>query len=307
MAQFLLVSVLVHNPPSGSTLSTNDVVECYWDDSTEAIVVKKNSSVWGGALGAYFGDLNTNYYVAGITSYEGEYAISGYSFCDGNDLTWFRMALSFAGYPYMQKRITVDSPVCGTAVCDIHFVGPPQLTHTTDLLSNNGQIIALATSSNGTVKYSLSPFDYATGGQTSGTITGLSPGTYTLYAKDANDCTAQIQFTILFKPAYAEHYRFSWYSAQIQNGTSRHERLRIYEREYPGDVVEIDTGGTSPFVLNKPKAGELNDKFNVIHPTNAVMSFMSEVDYQFLPMYTEDDKKFLCVYEVDEGGFTPAW
>lgn len=308
MAQFLLVSMLVHTPPSGSGLSANDVINAYWDDSTEAIAVKKNGSAFSPTQSAQVGILNTNYYVAGITSYEGEYAISGYSFCDGNTLNWFKMPTYYPGPPYyMQRRQTADSPVCGTAVCDIHFVGPPQLTHTTDLLSNNGQIIALATSSNGTVKYSLSPFDYATGGQTSSTITGLSLGTYTLYAKDANDCTAQIQFTILFKPAYAEHYRFSWYSAQIQNGTSRHERLRIYEREYFGDVVEIDNGGSSPFVLNKLKAGNLNDKFNVIHPTNAVMSFMSEVDYAYLPMYTEDDKKYKCVYEVDEGGFTPAW
>ncbi len=307
MAQKLLVSILVHTTPGG-TFVDNDVVNVYWNTSTESIDVTLNGSAHTPTSASQIGRFNTNYYVSGITSYEGQYAISGYSFCDGDDLVWFMMLMDFPMPPFMQKQITVDSPVCGTAVCDLHFNGVPIVTNSTDLLSNNGQIIVSASSSNGTVKYGLTNFTYATGGQTSGTLTGLSPGTYTVYAKDANDCTAQIQVTVLFRPTYAEHYRFSWYSDQIQNGTSRHERLRVYDRGYPGDVVEVQTAGVSPFILNKPKQGDLNNKFQPIHTTDGVMAFMNEVDYQYLPLYTEDDKKFKGVYEVDEGsGFTPVW
>jgi hypothetical protein len=309
MATYLLVSVNVHTPPTSSDLLQYDVIDVYWDTVSSAITVNKNGVAWGGSPGGYFGDIETNYSVSGITSYEGEYAVSGYSFCSGADLKWFRMPLSYASFPYIEQQTTTDSPVCGTAVCDIHFVGPPDVTHTTDLLSNNGQIVALAESSNGTVKYGLSNFNYSTEGQTSGTITGLAPGTYTLYAKDANDCTAQIQVTILFKPAYAEHYHFAWSSIPMGSGASLDYRVRIYEREYIGDVVEIDHGGQSPFVLAKPRTGgHINDKFFPIHTTNAVLTLMSEVHYQFLPLYTEDDRKYRVVCEVDEGsGYTPIW
>lgn len=309
MATYLLVSCLVHTPPGSSDFVANDVVNAYWDDSSSTITLTKNGSPYTYSSASQIGILNTNYYVSGITSYEGEYAVSGYSFCSGNDLKWFRMLTDYPMPPFMETQTVVDSPVCGTNTCDIHFVGAPQITHCTDLLSANGQIIVSASSSNGTVKYGLFNFRYADQGQTSGTITGLTPGTYTVYAKDANDCTAHITVTVLFKPVLNEHYRMTWDAKDIgPNGVSREERLRIYEREYVGDLVEVDHGGGQPFNLSKPKVGELNDKFTPIHPTNAVMALMAEVNYQFLPLFTEDDKKFRVVYEVDEGsGFTQVW
>lgn len=309
MAQLLLVSILAHNPPSGSDLSTNDVIDVYWNDVTEAIDVEKNSVSWGGSAGGQIGEIDVNYRVSGISSYDSQYAISVYSFCDTTTLNWFRMARIFPSYPFMERVETVDSPVCGTATCDIHFVGPLQVTNSTDLTSNNGQVIALAESSNGIVKYSLSDFVYATEGQTSGTFTGLSPGEYTIYAKDENDCTAQLIFTILFQPEYAEHHRFTWSPIAIDSvEPPRDCRLRIYEREYSGDVVLVGHADRTVFNINKPKQGELNDKFYPIHPTFATMFLMSTVDYQYLPLYTNDNKKFKVVYEVDEGsGFEVVW
>lgn len=314
MAQFLLVSVLIHTPPSGSDFSTNDVVDVYWNDSTEGIDVKLNGSTFGGSAGAYFGTINNNYYVSGITSYQVQYAISGYSFCDSGNLKWFRMVTDFPSYPYMTERTTVDSPVCdvgGGAVCDIHFTSPRVSTSSTSLTNPNGSFTTTAASSNGTVKFALSDFDYATEGQTSGTFSNMAPGLYSLYVKDASDCTLYITFTVSYEPDESEHYRFTWASILVGAGTSHDARLRIYEREYVGDVVEVPYGDTSPFRLNKPKQGGaagLNDKFFPIHPTNATLVLKSQKDYQFLPLFTQDNKKYRCVYEVDEGaGFVAIW
>src|SRR5687768_8278909 len=311
MAQLLIVSVLVHTPPSSSDFVANDTVAVYWDDSTLSVVVKKNGIVWSGTPGGYFGDLNTNYYVSGITSYEGDYAISGYSFCSGADLKWFKMALSYPPYPYMVLQTTVDSPVCDTggsgAVCDIRFSGAPIITHAPDR-TTGGSITVTAVSSNGTVKYGMRNADYASLTNTTGTFSSIAPGNWTLYAKDANDCTAIINFKILYKPVELEHYRFTWGSKQVGIGTSRDERVRIYEREYVGSLVEVANGDASPLSLIKPKQGDINDKLYPVHPTSAVLRLMSEQDYQFLPLFTQDNKKYRCVYEVDEGsGFVPVW
>lgn len=311
MAQYLLVSVLVHTPPSSSDLTANDTVTVYWDDSTSALVVKKNGTVWAGSAGGYFGILNDNYYVSGITSYEGEYAISGYSFCSGADLKWFKMLTSYASYPYMESQTTVDSPVCDTGgsgpVCDIRFTGAPTITHATD--QSSGSFTVTATSSNGTVKYSLRDSDYSNMTNTTGTFSGLAPGNWTVYAKDANDCTASKLVKILYKPLIThEHYRFTWTSKKIGQAATRDCRVRIYERDYPGDVVEVAYGSSAPFELIKHKQGQVNDKFYPVHPTGGTLSLIAQKDYQYLPLFTQDDKRYRVVYEVDEGsGFTEIW
>jgi len=310
MAQLLLFSVMIHNPPSSSDFSAFDVIDTYWDDSTSAIVVKKNNSVFAGSPGAHFGELDTNYYLSGATSFEGEYAVAGYSFCSGDDLKWFRMLLFYPFYPYAQLRTTADSPVCATgggAVCDIAWVGAPVITHATNL-TDGGTVTVEATSSNGTVKYGLNGLQsYAAMSNTTGVLTGMIPGTWTIFAKDANDCTTQKQVTVLYKPAVAEHYRFTWDAVPI-GGNTMTQRVRIYEREYPGSLVEINAGAPSPFHIHKPKAGELNNKLTPVHPTGAMLSLASEEDYQFLPLFTQDNKRYRAVYEVDDGGgFEEVW
>jgi hypothetical protein len=303
MAEFVLGVLQVTN--SVGTLSNGDVLKMTWDDGTQAVKVYKNNVLDTtpydiGAVGSNFN------FLYGISSYSGNYATSVYSFCNGTTLNWFRINTFVPSYPYFEQVTTVDSPVCSTTVCDIIFVGPLQVTHSTDLTSNNGQVVAVAQSGISDVKYALFDFDYATEGSLSGTITGLSPGEYTLYAKDSADCTAQIKFTILFKPEYAEHYRITWNKVKKGQGNERTSRVRIYEREYSGDLVEFDYGTSSPIQVAKPKQGDLNNKFHPVHPRSASLSLVSEYDYQFLPLYTVDNKKFLNVLEVDEGsGFQP--
>lgn len=315
MAQYQLAQIIILDPVDVS-FSANDIVRVFWDDSTEEIVVTLNGGSFTTAT-AILGDPPTqtsggNYQImSGVTSTEDGDHVSGYSFCDGTSLVWFSMVSSYPQYPFFGKRITEDSPVCDTgggAVCDIHWVGSPTITHAVSQ-TEGGSIQVAAESSNGVVKYSLrKPDSYDDANNTTGLITLLPPGNWTVYAVDPNNCIASKSFQILYQPTEGEHYRFTWASKKIQSGTSRDARLRIYEREYVGDVVEIDYGHTSPFKLYKPKQGEINDKFFPVHPTNAEVSLASLKDYQFLPLFTQDNKKYRGVYEVDEGsGFTTVW
>lgn len=312
MALFRLASIVITDPVDVA-FSANDLLIVFWNSSTEAITVELNGSPFTTA-GTTLGSLNTNYrIVIGVSSTEGEYAVAGYSFCDSTDLVWFRMLNAYPEYPFFEQMSTVDSPVCDTGggvVCDIHFVGPPQIVHATNQ-TDGGSITAVAVSSNGTVRYGLRNEAYADMTNTSGTLPVFAAGNWTLYAKDPNDCTAIINFRILFKPTEAEHYRFTWTSLRIgPNGVSRDARVRIYEREYVGDLVEVNAAAASPFNLTKPKQGDLNNKLFPVHPTNALLSLTSEFDFQFLPLFTEDNKKYKCVYEVDEdqnGSFVADW
>src|SRR5690606_4662010 len=109
-------------------------------------------------------------------------------------------------------------------------------------------------------------------------------------------------------PDSNEHYRFVWTPLDTGRNSVRQSRIRIYEREYIGSVVEKTFAGVVPFNLFKPKKGDLNDKFHPIHPTNATLTMMSTEDYEWLPLYTYDDKKFRVDYEVDTGGgFELVW
>lgn len=308
MAQFLIFRIYIRIPIS--PLVGGDQIELFWDDSTENIVVKLNDVVETSTFEIGVDGENWRC-IHGSSSRTETQIISSYSFCDGSVLNWFNINKTFPAFPFADRRITTDSPVCdsgGGVVCDISFNGAPIISNATNLTSKNGQVVVNATSSNGTVKYGLTNFDYQTQGQTSGTFTGLSPGFYTIYAKDVNDCTAQIDFTILFQPEYTEHYRFSWQNISTGGGNIRYSRFRIYEREYYGDIVLLDNAGGSVLQMNKPKQGHINDKFYPIHPTSAVLTLMSEFDYRFLPLFTQDNKRFKCVYEIDEGsGFNIVW
>lgn len=305
MATYRLANIVITNTVDAA-LANGDSLIIMWDDVASNFSVTKNGSAFS-TPGTTLGILDTDYsIIIGISSHEDGYAIAGYSFCDTTTLNWFRMVTTYPVYPFFERQTTANSPVCATggtgAVCDIHFSGTPTITHATSI-SAGGSVTVTATSSNGAVRYGLRNYSYADMPNTTGVFTGMSPGTWTIFAKDANDCTAAKTVKILFRPTEAEHYRFSWHTQPLGQGTTYDARLRIYEREYVGDLVEVDRGDVSPFQLFKPRtAGHLDDKMFPIHPSSATLSLIAQRDYQFLPLFTQDDKKYRCVYEINTSG-----
>jgi hypothetical protein len=320
MPEYLLGSIVVHTPPAGSNISANDRLDIYYSVNTPGElgvqVVYKNNVLFVPDVDSDIGREKFNFKIVdGVSSYTGtrgflsqeiQYAISSYSFCIAdNVLVWFKMSISNPSPPYFKLQLTGNSMVClfgGGLACDIHFVGPPLVVHTTHLTQPNGSIEVVAISSHSSVKYKLGEdFQYSTGGQTSGSFSNLGVGLHTIFAKDGYDCTIQISVFIYFIPEEQEHYRATWTTLSTGQGTPRTERIRIYEREYVGSVVEIEVGEMSPLFIQKPKQGDLNNKLTPIHPTNAELCFTSVYDNQFLPLFTQDNKKFRVVYEIDEG------
>src|SRR5690606_16053582 len=156
MLQVILITIKIITPVSGSDFSEGDVVQVVYNPSTGDISVLLNDSPYAGgsgssigAVGSFEGVEGTFQIISGVTPYQSGYAISGYSRCDEGDLIWFRMPIVLPAFPYMEQVTTVDSPVCGVGqACDIHFTGPLQLTHATTLTGNDGQVVAVAFSSN---------------------------------------------------------------------------------------------------------------------------------------------------------------
>lgn len=305
LAEMTITAVMASN---NDAFDPGDKVSVYWDNVANAIKVYLNGSPF--SANETLGEFQSHYSISPVSSIDNTYITSGYSFCSGTTLVWFRMLRDYPMYPYFEKVETANSPVCevgGGPVCDIHWVGNPIITHATNQ-TDGGSVQVTAASSNSAVRYGLRQGQsYDRMSNTTGQFT-LPPGTWIIYAKDVNDCEIAKQVKVLFKPTDVEHYRFTWKTVKISNGTSRDCRVRIYEREYTGAVVEVNYGDRSPFMLNKPKQGQVNDKFYPVHPTNATLRLVAEEDYQFLPLFTQDNKKFRVVYETDEGsGFTPIW
>src|SRR5690606_39346872 len=111
--------------------------------------------------------------------------VVGYSFCDGSDLVWFTILDYYPEYPFCEKKITANSPVCavaGGAVCDIHFTGPPKIAPASTQ-SESVLVTVNAVSSNGAVRYGVrygESFSQMT--NTTGTFT-LWVGDWTITAK----------------------------------------------------------------------------------------------------------------------------
>lgn len=317
MAQYQLAAIIILDPVDVA-FAANDVLRIYWDDVTEEIVVTLNGASFtteGTLLGQPPSQTEAGNYqvMEGVTSIENGDFISAYSFCETTTLVWFSMVSAFPQYPFFGRQTTPDSPVCdvgGGAVCDIHWVGDAQITHATNQ-TEGGSVLVTAESSNGVVRYGLRSSDnYSDYSNTSGSITSLPPGEWTIYAIDPNNCRIQKKVKILYKPVGIEHYRATWMGLQTGSGSPWRERLRIYEREYVGTLVELTHAGPQPFHKNKPKQGELNDKLFPVHPTNGTLVLTGLYDNQFIQLATQDNKKFLVVHEIDtnlDGTYEPIW
>src|SRR5690348_16909272 len=111
MGQKLLASIRITDPFDDTVFDPNDLLFISWDDVAEAIYVTLNGSTF--TTNVLLGEEGSHYNVIlGVTSSENGYSIAGYSFCDGADLNWFRMLKEYPRYPFFEKMVTANSPVC---------------------------------------------------------------------------------------------------------------------------------------------------------------------------------------------------
>lgn len=258
------------------------------------------SEVWTTAGGVIPEDGTLVATPSGGPDIDGEITVASSSFfnaqyCDGDDLVYYTIQNT---WPYAASHVSTDHPSCAMVVCDLN-IDSFSTTNETGVGNEDGTITPVASSSNGTVKYSLDPdFDYDTEG-TTGSITGLGTGNYVVYAKDAGGCQDQINVFVGIDYVYGPRWRME-YDCVKPNGYS--SRVDIEERDYSGSISEI-CGGKKPFELEYIPADD-----SQFVPSVANIEVLVETDGQFDDIRTGYDRQFLVKKYKDAGsGFVIEW
>lgn len=200
-----------------------------------------------------------------------------YSFCLTGDLHYFEAQTQ---WPYFQKRIKTNSPSCSETNCDLEIITPIEITRESSEGAGDGEITVTATSSNSGIEFSLDNETW----QSSGTFTGLSAGTYTLYARDDQGCTDQIDFQLKVALGFGEKYRMTYDDDRLNETIAK-----IFQDGFSGSVEEVKGGGR-PFELSYDK--KQRSKYRVIKPSTAVIELVSDTNYKFTELFTANPYEF---------------
>lgn len=293
MAQIAIANILWRNNSPYGTFVAGDEVIVYWDDSTNALVVKKNGSTItsGNQIPVTFKYNNKT------TPY---YKTEGYfqnEICRSTSLMKFER---ISGFPYIVAIELQDHPTCAISdyVCNLVFDALPVITGATTATALDGAVTVTATSTQA-IKYKLnSDFEYNDGtGQASGTFTGLGVGNYLVFARDAKNCHAVIGVNIPIAKTYGVKYRLEYYD----NIAGFHHKTEIIEKDFVGSVTEV-LGGDEPTSYSlRGEGANSRDKFNTLISGEITFKMTSEANEQYIDLYTNDPEKYRVRHYVDTG------
>lgn len=297
--KFRTINWIANNP--GGTYVAGDVLDFYYDPAldttssglttTEGFSVELNSSpvVSGPPIPLNTGEFYT-------TNFHG----TSSGICNGTVriIFGYPFGSSEVPFPYYIGYRDEDHPACNVApACDIQFVGVPLVTPASGQLNSDGEVTVLATSTAGTVQYKLGA-DFSYGdvtAQTSGTFTGLLPGTYRIYARDPNNCSTSVQVLVGIDNTYNAEYRLQYYD-RLGFPT----RIELRRRAFTGVVTDDVCGTGEPFELLMRGEND-DDKFRVIFGIEARLNLLSLTNFQWKVVYTNDPKEIQLVYQKDFG------
>jgi hypothetical protein len=221
------------------------------------------------------------------------------SICSGTYL--IQVGIGAVFWPYATYVTLADHPSCtvDSDVCDLTISGTPTIVGASSSSSSDGEITVNATSSQAVIQYKLgSDFVYndGSGHQTSGSFTGLLPGSYRIFVRDSTNCSANILVTVPVSNTYGTRWRLD-YEVHVKDQHVSNTRIDIQERSFSGSVTEVCGGGT-PIEIVLRGEGE-SDKFYPLLSTNANLTLISETNFQFTDLFTNDPKRFKVVYYKD--------
>lgn len=290
MAEILTRTIVWRRNSPYGTYNSGDKVYIYYDNVAKTIVVKRNGSTItsGGSIPLYF--YNASYSAA---EHKTETEIN-VVICDGT--TRVQLERTISAFPYVEKKLYSNSQSCAVApvVCDLTFNSLPIIGNESTAGALDGSVTVSATSSNSPIEYNLgADFIYGSG-QSSGTFTGLTAGTYWVYARDAGNCQDSMAVLVGLDKTYSSIYELE-YEDRLGNLT----KIEILERDYTGATTEI-TGGEVPVIARLRGEGE-DDKFVPIIGSEIELSLVSVTNYQFQNLFTSDPNKYRVTYSKDFG------
>jgi hypothetical protein len=226
--------------------------------------------------------------------------------CDGS--TNIQFARTTMAFPYITKFLIPDAPVCdfSAPVCDLELQGAVSVVSASGDLVSDGEITVTVTSSR-FYEFKLgSDFIYGDGtGQSSGNFTGLLPGSYRVYVRDAANCDVNVLVTVGVDNTYGPLHRLEYY-VQVAGEQISRTKIEIQQRAYSGSTTEY-CAGVNPIAISLRGEGEL-DKFYPMLTTNADISLLSESHFQFIHLFQSDEDKYRIVYFKDFGsGYETVW
>jgi hypothetical protein len=282
------------------TLTDDNYLHVKVDDVANTVAVEYSSSSVPGAGTVYSTGLTEgpNLFFGYDGNVELLTAEPYYQYCEGTTL--HKVGTS-SNWPYGTLSWNFNNSECQLApVCDLDISSLYTITPASGPTTADGAITISATSSNGTIKYSLNPdFDYSTEGQISTTFSGLYPQFYTIYAKDSIGCLDNITFEITVTEVYGVRHRFEYTDMHILSG--KFIRFDIEERAYVGAVSEMCGIERSP--LKVRYEGDRDDPNVPFVPSHSIMSIMVETEGQYTHLSTTDDRKYKGKFYIgdDEG------
>jgi hypothetical protein len=270
-----------------------DVLEFYYDNTSsltsgnisEGITVYKNSVLITSGADIQLG---------GFDSYLTEQNLSQFGICNGTTMvTPSRLEWDF---PYFIGVQFADFPLCAInpPTCNLTIVGVPLVVNATGPDQLDGSITIFASSSEA-IQYKLgSDFVYndGTGHQATGEFSGLLPGQYRIYVRDANNCFANVLVTVGFSNNYGVFYRLEY---DTKSGSET--RIDISKRDYSGGVTEVCGAGV-PFEKSLRGEGS-QDKFESLLSTTVAIHLTSETNFAFQSLYANSPEEFRAYYYQD--------
>lgn len=322
MALNLIGQFFIHptlNLGLSAPFSDNRTVKIYWDDSLLKFRVYLYDNTGTELTEALSGPTINVTSAARLLSLYTKF----YSYCDSTTLNRFypdnkygNNYSQFTGenfasrvmlvFPYGVRELVENHWSCDTHVCNILF----DLTYTViteDDGSGNGSVEVKATTNATTVRFTRDPnatFNTATP-SVSGvyTFTNLAAGTYTIYAIDEYNCKASITVIIpSVEAVYATRWRMTYNDLY-----GRATKVDIEELDYAGSVTEVKGSGADPFVLSWAGLAETNI-FTPVIASRATIRMISETDFMFLDLFTQDERKYRVKQYKDVGsGYELKW
>ncbi len=280
------------NNPYGTYLAS-DTIDVYYDSSIDTspgsdihaglTVFQNGTQIYSGPT-ILFND----------SSFTEENIVS--SECNGGYLVEHSKFES--SFPYIANIYLQGFGGCeiSPSVGDISFSPNISITNSSSLISNDGSVTVVATSTY-PIKYKLgSDFDYNDGtGVSSGVFNSLYPASYRIYARDSKNFGANILVNVIVDDSYGVVYTISY-----KNLAGHSTKIEILKRAYSSGSSDIVYGGIP---INLEMRNESNlDKFQSLISTQATLGLMSQTDKQFQELFTNEPKKYQVKYYKDISG-----